>query len=152
MKFALIPLAFGSLVTWMLAGPFQNLLARTLPLHFPGAGAETAGLAGTWAIAAEVLTASSTWVALGVVALGAALWAVRAPFKGISTRLWPVRRAAEAGYGFEAINRGIVKGVQGAGEGLRTTQSGLLNWNVAAIVMAVIAVLCALWLAAGRGG
>jgi hypothetical protein len=38
------------------------------------------------------------------------------------------------------------------GEGLRSTQSGLLNWNVAAIVMAVIAVLCAVWLVAGQGG
>ena len=152
MKVALIPLAFGSLVTWMLAGPFQNLLARTLPFHFPAAGAEAGGLAGTWTIATEVLTAPSTWLALGVVGLGAAFWAVRSPFKGITARLRPIRGAAEAGYGFEAINRGIVKGVQGTGESLRTTQSGLLNWNVAAIVMAVIAVLCAVWLVAGRGG
>ncbi len=33
---ALIPLAVGSLLTWLLAGPFQDLLVRTLPLHFPG--------------------------------------------------------------------------------------------------------------------
>jgi len=152
MKTALIPLAIGSLLTWILAGPFQALFERTLPLHFPTARAETGSLAGTWAIAAEVFTAPSTWVALGVVALGAALWAVRSPFKGITARLRPLRRAAEAGYGFEAVNRGIMRGVQGTGEGLRSTQSGLLNWNVAAIVMAVIAVLCAVWLVAGKGG
>jgi NADH-quinone oxidoreductase subunit L len=151
MKVALIPLAIGSLVTWILAGPFQSLLARTLPLHFP-AGPEAAGIEGTWAIAAEVLTAPSTWLALGVVALGAALWAVRSPFKGITARFRPVRQAADAGYGFEAINRGISRGVQGTGEGLRATQSGLLNWNVAAIVMAVIVVLCALWFFSGQGG
>jgi NADH-quinone oxidoreductase subunit L len=152
MKVALIPLAIGSLVTWILAGPFQSLLARTLPLHFPSAGPEAAGIEGTWAIAAEVLTAPSTWLALGVVALGAALWAVRSPFKGITARFRPLRRAADAGYGFEAVNRGISRGVQGTGEGLRATQSGFLNWNVAAIVMAVIAVLCVLWFFSGQGG
>ena len=54
MKTALIPLAVGSVLTWLLAGPFQGLLSRTLPLHFPAAEGE--GLAATWAIAAEVLT------------------------------------------------------------------------------------------------
>jgi hypothetical protein len=52
----------------------------------------------------------------------------------------------------EAVNRGISKGVLGTGEGLRVTQSGLLNWNVALIVVAAIAVLGALLLAAGKGG
>jgi NADH-quinone oxidoreductase subunit L len=151
MKVALVPLAIGSLVTWILAGPFQEMLARTLPLHFPSA-VESPGLAGTWAIAAEVLTAPSTWLAVGVVAIGAALWAVRSPFKAITSRLLPLRRAAEAGYGFEAVNRGIARGIQETGEGLRATQSGLLNWNVAAIVMAVIVVLCVLWFFSGQGG
>ena len=152
MKVALIPLAIGSLVTWILAGPFQSLLVRTLPLHFTGAAGEGEGLSATWGIASEVLTAPSTWLALGVVAVGAALWAGRAPVARLTARLRPVRRAADAGYGFEAINRGVVKAVQGTGEGLRVTQSGLLNWNVAAIVMAVIVVLCAVWLVAWQGG
>ena len=152
MKVALIPLAIGSLATWILAGPFRSLLERTLPLHFSGTGAETTGIAATWTIAAEVLTAPSTWLALGVVALGGALWAVRSPFKGITRRFLPLRRAADAGYGFEAINRGVSRGIQGTGEGLRATQSGLLNWNVAAIVMAVVVVLCVLWFFSGQGG
>jgi len=84
--------------------------------------------------------------------LGAGLWAARAAFAWLTRGLRWLRRAAEAGYGFEAVNRGIVSGVQGAGEGLRVTQSGLLNWNVAAILVAVIAVLCAVWLVAGLGG
>jgi NADH-quinone oxidoreductase subunit L len=152
MKVALIPLAIGSLVTWILAGPFQSLLVRTLPLHFTGAAGEGEGLSATWGIASEVLTAPSTWLALGVVAVGAALWAGRAPFARLTARLRTVRRAADAGYGFEAINRGIARAVQETGEGLRVTQSGLLNWNVAAIVMAVIVVLCAVWLVAWQGG
>ena len=72
--------------------------------------------------------------------------------RGSAPRLRGVRRAVEAGYGFESVNRGVVKAMQGTGEGLRVTQSGLLNWNVAAIVMAVVVVLGAVWLAAGRGG
>jgi NADH-quinone oxidoreductase subunit L len=152
MKTALIPLAAASLVTWLLAGPFQQLMERTLPLHFPAASGETAGMAGTWQIASEVLAAPSTWIALGVVVFGAALWTVRSRFVRITARLRPVRRAAEAGYGFEAVNRGVARAVQATGEGLRETQSGLLNWNVAAIVMAVIAVLGAVLLIAGWGG
>jgi len=152
MKTALVPLAVGALLTWLLAGPFHGLLARTLPLHFPAAGAEGGGLATTWSLALEVLSAPSTWLAVGVVVVGAALWAGRAGFAWL-TRAFPwLRRAAEAGYGFESVNRGIVTGVQGAGEGLRVTQSGLLNWNVGAIVMAVIVMLAVVWLAGGWGG
>ena len=109
-------------------------------------------MAGTWSMAAEVLSAPATWLAVGVAVVGAALWAARAGFGWLSRRFGWLRRAAEAGYGFESINRGIVKGVQGSGEGLRVTQSGLLNWNVGAIVMAVIAVLAAVWLIGGLGG
>ncbi len=150
MKVALIPLAAGSLLSWLLAGPFQELFTSTLPFHFGGAEGHAA--AGTWTTVVEVLTAPATWLALVIVALGILLWTLRGVFAGIGARLRPARRAAEAGYGFEAINRGVTGAVQAAGERLRATQSGLLNWNVAAIVMAVIAVLFALWLAAGRGG
>jgi NADH-quinone oxidoreductase subunit L len=149
MKTALIPLAAASLLTWLLAGPFQRLMVQTLPVHFPRAG-EAAST--TWQIAAEVLATPWTWLAVGVVAAGAALWGARSLFAGIGRRLRPVRRVAEAGYGFEAVNRGVSRAVEASGEGLRATQSGLLNWNVAAIVMAVIAVLVAVWLVAGREG
>ena len=33
MKVALIPLAFGTLTTWLLAGPFASLLHGSLPFH-----------------------------------------------------------------------------------------------------------------------
>jgi NADH-quinone oxidoreductase subunit L len=144
MKVALIPLALGSLVTWLLAGPFQSLFVRTLPFHFAGEHAGSAETAGTMGMALEVLSSPSTWLALGVVAAGIVAWLARGAFVRIGSGLRPARRVAEAGFGFESINRAVVKGVQGAGEGLRATQSGILNWNVAAIVLAVIAVLLAL--------
>ena len=33
MKVALVPLAFGALITWLLVGPFFRMLADTLPAH-----------------------------------------------------------------------------------------------------------------------
>ena len=84
--------------------------------------------------------------------VGAALWAGRAGFAWLGTRLQGLRRAADAGYGFEAINRGVIKAVQGTGEGLRVTQSGLLNWNVGAMIIAVIVLLGVLLLFGGMGG
>jgi len=146
---ALIPLGVASLLTWLLVGPFRSLMVTTLPFHFPSVGGVAA--ATTAGIAAEVLAAPATWIAVGVVVLGAALWAARSLFVKITSRLRGVRRIVESGYGFEAINRGVSRGIAASGEGLRSTQSGLLNWNVAAIVMAVIVVLVATWLAAGGG-
>ncbi|HUJ76683.1 MAG TPA: proton-conducting transporter membrane subunit, partial [bacterium] len=139
MQVALIPLAVGALSTWLLAGPFQRLLMSTLPFHFP-AGSQTST---TWAICGEILSAPATYLALGVVALGLLAWLLRRPLAGALARMERARQGAESGLGFESINRGISRAVQGAGEGLRVTQSGLLNWNVAAIVMAIVAVLVA---------
>ncbi len=141
MKTALIPLAVGSLLTWLLAGPFQALMLRTLPLHF--AGGEAAEHGGTWAMVVDVVRSPSTWMALGVAAAGVLVWLARRPLARVWALLQPLRGAARAGFGFESINRGVSKAMEGAGEGLRATQSGILNWNVAAIVMAVIAVLLA---------
>jgi NADH-quinone oxidoreductase subunit L len=152
MKVALIPLALGSLVTWLLAGPFLELLTRTLPFHFGGEAAGAVGAETTMSMAVEVVTSPSTWIALGVVALGIAAWLIRGAFGRLSGLFTGARRVAEGGYGFEAVNRGVIRAVQGAGERLRVTQSGLLNWNVAAMVMAAIAVLAALWIASGLGG
>jgi NADH-quinone oxidoreductase subunit L len=144
MKVALIPLAIGSLLTWLLAEPFHDLMVRTLPFHFAAQAGAAAEPAGTWAMAREVILSPSTWIALAVVALGILVWLARGLFIRGGARLRPVRGVIERGFGFEAVNRGVVKAVQGAGEGLRVTQSGILNWNVAGIVLAVIALLLAL--------
>ncbi len=70
MQVALVPLAVGTLTTWLLAGPFQRLLLNTLPFHFPAeAEVET-----SWRICGEILSAPATYLALGVVALGLLAW------------------------------------------------------------------------------
>jgi hypothetical protein len=109
-------------------------------------------MAATWAVAREVLSAPATWLAVGVVVVGALIWAGRSGFAWIGNRLRGLRSAAEAGYGFESINRGISRAVEGTGEGLRVTQSGLLNWNVGAMVIAVIVLLGVVLLVGGLGG
>ncbi|HUI73005.1 MAG TPA: NADH-quinone oxidoreductase subunit L [Spirochaetia bacterium] len=138
MLVALIPLAAGTLASWLLAGPFHSLLAGF------GANGETRT---TGEIAQEVLSSSGTWIALAVVAAGVMAWVLWRWLVPAARALEPARRNAEAGLGFESINRGITRGVQWCGERLRATQSGILNWNVAAIAVAIVAVLA--FLAAG---
>ncbi|HVO38828.1 MAG TPA: NADH-quinone oxidoreductase subunit L [Spirochaetia bacterium] len=137
---ALVPLAAGTVLSWLLASPFHALLVRTLPFHFDPA----AEVPSTADMVHEIVSAPSTLLALGVIGLGIAAWAawgIRARGPG---RFETMRRGAEGGLGFEIINRGITGGVQKAGESLRATQSGLLNWNVLGIVAAVVVVLAVL--------
>ena len=47
-------------------------------------------------------------------------------------------------FGFEAINRGVVRVTQNTAEALRVTQTGLLSWNVAGIAVGLIVVLIVL--------
>jgi NADH-quinone oxidoreductase subunit L len=134
MRVALYPLAFGTLTTWLLAGPFSQMLAETLPLHAIEPEA-------TLALVVKILAAPATWLALGVVALGLAAWWQRDRLAIISEPLQDVGWIAEHSFGFEAINRGIVQTIQGWAEDLRGLQTGLLNWNIVAIVAGLIAVL-----------
>ncbi len=50
-------------------------------------------------------------------------------------------RWAEADFGFEWINRQVVRLTAGTAEALTATQTGVLNWNVAGIVGGLVAVL-----------
>ncbi len=143
MLVALLPLAGGTLVSWLVAGPFQSLLSRTLPLHF-GTAPE---LRTTIAMAQEVLLSSGTWIAMIVVLAGIVLWALWRRFLPSlgSRRAWKKPAAPRRpGLGFESLNRGISRAVLWSGEKLRVTQSGILNWNVAAIVIAAVLVLAIL--------
>jgi len=134
MKTALIPLAALSLVTWLAAGPFSEMLERTLPNH----GIEPLA---TMHMVEEVTTAPATWIAMVVIALGLVAWWQREKLTGLAASLKSVAGAAINSFGFEAINRGIVSGVQSSAEALRITQTGVLNWNIASILIGLIVVL-----------
>jgi hypothetical protein len=54
----------------------------------------------------------------------------------------------EASFGFEFINRLIVRGTYKLAEQLSITQTGELNWNILGIISALLMVLIVLWLGA----
>jgi NADH-quinone oxidoreductase subunit L len=137
MKVSLGLLAFGALTSWLLAGPLYELLTSTLPFHHFHE-------LTTWDMVVEVLTAPATYGALLVVALGAACWWKRDALSGVTRRLQGFARVATNSFGFEAINRGVVRVTQNTAEALRLTQTGLLSWNVAGIAVGLIVVLIVL--------
>ncbi len=137
MKVALLPLAIGTLTTWLLAGPFGSLLAESLPAHH-------LEVESTLAILEEVITAPATYLALAVVALGWLSGWQRGRLQPLAKILGGFGSAAADSFGFEAVNRAVVNSTQRAAEALRVTQPGLLNWNVFSIVCALLVLLAAL--------
>lgn len=85
----------------------------------------------------EVLSIQ-TLVALVVIGVGILLWFLRDKLEGVSNGLRSIRWAAENSFGFEAVNRAVVKITQNAADTLRQTQTGFLNWNVLGIVASLI--------------
>lgn len=136
MKVALIPLAIGSFLTWLLAGPFGRLLAESLPSHI-------IEVESTLAVVQEVITAPATLIALLVIALGAAGWIWRRQLTPLGKSFKGLVNAASNSFGFETVNRSIVTGVQKTAEALRVSQPGLLNWNMFAVItgLAVIVIV-----------
>jgi NADH-quinone oxidoreductase subunit L len=141
MKIALVPLALGTLTTWLLAGDFGRFLG--LPEAPEAAGAHAA-TEGTAAILAKVATAPATGLALLIVAAGLVAWWQRGKLAGLARALRGIGTAASNSFGFEAINRGIVNATSGAAESLRVTQTGVLNWNVLAILVGLVVVMAIL--------
>jgi NADH-quinone oxidoreductase subunit L len=141
MRVALVPLAFGSLTTWLLAGPFIAWLAHSVPSQAIEikTGAE---------IFMEILSAPATWGAIVMVLLGLAAWWWRDRLSGLVQGLRGVAKAATDSFGFEAINRSIVTVTQGSAEALRATQTGVLNWNIFGIVAGLVIILVILALGA----
>jgi NADH-quinone oxidoreductase subunit L len=133
MKVALVPLALGTLTTWLLAGDFAHFLGNVLPAGHP--------LEGTRAILGEVVAAPLTYVAIAVVVLGLAAWWQRGRLAGLASALGGVGTLASNSFGFEAINRAVVRVTQGTAESLRATHNGVLNWNVLAILVSLVVLL-----------
>ena len=134
MKVSLGLLAFGSLTTWLLAGPLNELLTSTLPFH------KFTELT-TVEMVQEVITSPATYLVLAIVAIGGLCWWRRDRLAGVTQHLQGLARTAINSFGFEAINRGVVRVTQNTAETLRVTQSGLLSWNVAGIAVGLIVVL-----------
>jgi hypothetical protein len=141
MRVSLGLLAFGTLTTWLLAGPVGLFLEETLPFH-------TLHVLPTDSMISTVVGAPATWLALAVIAAGILIWGGRNILKWLSSLLAVPAQWAAQDFGFEWVNRGIVGLTQRAATALRTTQTGYLNWNVAGILIGLIIVLVVL---AGSG-
>lgn len=141
MKFATGALALGTLLTWLLAGPFGALLEQTLPFHHLHAHS-------TRTIVEDIVTAQATYLALAVVALGVLGWWFHRALAPLGDRVPLLPHAMTHDFGFEWINCRVVNVMQAAAAALRTTQTGYLNWNVLGIVGGLLLVLVVLALGA----
>ncbi len=134
MRVALIPLAFGAFTTWLLAGPLSKASALSLPFHEIHA-------MSTLEFAIEILIAPSTWITVSIVAIGLLIYLLRSKLTWLSNRLAWLRFAAQNSFGFEKINQFIVAVIQRSASLLRKTQTGQLNWNLAALVGCLVIIL-----------
>jgi len=131
MRISLAILAAGTLLSWLLAGPFSEMLAGSLPFY--DLEAET-----TLDIVVEVLSQPATWVTMVIILAGIGLWYVRGRLGRISAILRPIGRLTRNDYGFEWLNRQIIRVTNQAASVLRRTQTGQLNWNVLGIAGALV--------------
>lgn len=134
MRTALIPLALGSFLTWLLASGLSTISHQTLPFH-------TIHDLTTMEMVREVATAPATLVALLVIAIGLACWIWRGKLASITRGLRFLSGWAENSFGFEAVNSAIVKFTNSTAESLRDLQTGYLNWNIFAVMGGLVLLL-----------
>ena len=137
MKVSLGFLAVGTLITWLFFGGLSGLLSTTLPFH----GIEYESLLE---MCTAVLSAPATWLALLIVAAGFAISWMRARGYVLFGGGW-LNPFVESSFGFESLNRFIVKVTYQVAEWLSLTQTGELNWNILGIIGALLVVLIILW-------
>ncbi len=137
MKISLAVLSIGTFTTWLLFGGLNGILSTSLPFHEIEAES-------TLEMIKAVSFAPATWFALLVVTLGLGLFfAFGRKFALSESPAW-LSTLTESSFGFEPVNRFVVSLVSNSAEKLRATQTGQLNWNILAIVGALLVVLAAL--------
>ena len=140
MKISLGLLAAGTFITWLFFGGMNGLFASTLPFH----ELEHETLRHMTTI---ILSAPATWLALLIVAAGLGISWLRARGLALFGGGW-LNPFVESSFGFEWVNRLILRGTYRMAEQLSATQTGELNWNILGIVSALLVVLVVLWLGA----
>ena len=140
MRVSLGILAGGAFLTWLLFGGLNRLLVSTLPFH----ELEHESLLH---MVIAISSAPATWFALGVVAVGFIVFWFRARGFKLFGGGW-LDPFVESAFGFESVNRFVVRGTYKIAQGFSATQTGELNWNILGIICALLAVLLVLWLGA----
>ena len=134
MRFSLGVLAFGVLTSWLLAGPFSQMLSQSLPFHEVPAES-------TVELVIEIVSNPATWITVLVILLGLLAWQQRTALQSITNQLGSIIRFVKAGMGFEWINHQVVAGIRTAAALLSITQTGQLNWNLVGIVAGLVILL-----------
>jgi len=135
MRLALIVLAIGTCLTWLLVDPFSSLLKGTLPFHL--LEVEPLG-----SVITQIVSATTTYAALGLMFVGVLLWVERNEwFAALVQWLQRLGDFAAHDFGFESINQWVVSGTRRVAATMQHTQTGQLNWNIAGLVIGLIAVL-----------
>ena len=141
MRVSLGVLAVGACTTWLLTGRFGTLLAATLPFH-------SLNIVSVREMVVSTVTSPATYLALAVVALGLLIGWQREKLAGLGRLLKIPTGWARDSFGFEWINRGVVSAVRSSSDGLSYTQTGQLNWNIAGILLGLVALMLLLFLGA----
>jgi len=135
MRVALIPLAIGTVTTWLLIGPFGRLFGDAMPTrdrHLVNLGGMAAG------------AAAQLVIALPVIAIGLLAFWFRDRLSGVTRALGWLAALARADFGFELANRVVAGAARGAAGVVRETQTGQLNWNAVGILVGLALVLAVL--------
>jgi NADH-quinone oxidoreductase subunit L len=140
MKVSLGILAAGTFITWLFFGGLNGLLSTTLPFHELERESLLEMVTG-------ILYAPATWLALLIVAAGFGISWMRARGYQLFGGGW-LNPFVESSFGFESLNRLIVRGTYRIAEQLSLTQTGELNWNILGIISTLLVVLMVLWLGA----
>ncbi|HEY44290.1 MAG TPA: NADH-quinone oxidoreductase subunit L [Anaerolineae bacterium] len=127
MRISLGILAFGTLTSWLLAGPFGHMLEASLPFH-------DLHFRETSELVIEILSTPATWIVLLVVALGLGSWFLRKTLRSLEVFWEPLKTFALKGWGFEWINLQVIHLTRNLSSTLRITQTGQLNWNILGII------------------
>lgn len=135
----LIILATGVSLAWILAEPFANWMQATMPYHalllFPGGGIDSL-------ISTHTALSPSTAIVLAVSAIGLVLgWRAGQKHADEEVRS-PIRNGIESAGAFFNESADAVAGATRASAALlQKSQTGQLNWNLAGIVLGLIALL-----------
>lgn len=135
MQISLGLLALGVIFSGLLFSPLTGMLAQTLPHH-------ALHDLSTGDIIREVMNAPATWLTLLIIGLSLALGLSFPP------RYLPpsvdLRKLAEHDLGFSRLNQSLVDGTQRGAASLAKLHTGILSWNLLAIVLALLLLSLAL--------
>ena len=139
MKAALTPLALGSLTAWLLASPLSKFLHSSMPFHH-------FHTSSFWEPFISVLVSPYSYLTMVVIIVAIYGFFRIKKMKGLIHEFRGIIGFAENGLGFEQLNKVFITPTIWLAEGLRYTQTGLLNWNILGILLGLLFLISAILL------